>query len=159
MRLSVLPVAAALALAAAGTASFARPAVSAPAVTAVAAATQPLSIQTAHGRRHFRVEIARTPDEQERGLMFREQLAPDGGMIFPLGRPRAASFWMKNTVIPLDIVFIRANGTVARIAANATPYSLDTIDSGEPVASVLEIAGGRAAALGIAAGDRVHWRG
>ena len=118
----------------------------------------PLTIATAQGKRLFKVEVARTPEQQEHGLMFRERLTPDGGMIFPFAPPRPASFWMRNTVIPLDLIFVRADGTIARIAANATPYSLETIESGEPVAAVLEIAGGRAAALGIAQGDVVRWR-
>ena len=89
--------------------------------------------------------------------MYRESLAPDRGMIFPHDQPRPASFWMKNTLIPLDIIFVRADGTIARIAANATPLSLTPIPSFEPVSAVLEIAGGRAAELGIEAGDRVEW--
>ncbi len=119
----------------------------------------PLQIRTAAGGTHsFKVEVARTENDQARGLMFRESLAPDAGMIFPMDPPRWASFWMKNTVIPLDMIFIRADGTIARIAAETVPYSLDPVDSGEPVAAVLEIAGGRAAALGIAEGDRVSWQ-
>lgn len=159
MRVSFLRIAAALAILSGGTGTGAGTVLARPAASASAAARLPLSIHTAHGRRQFKVEVARTPDEQERGLMFRESLAPDGGMIFPLGKARPASFWMKNTVIPLDIIFVRADGKIARIAANATPYSLDTIDSFEPVTAVLEIAGGRAAALGIAPGDMVRWRG
>jgi uncharacterized protein len=121
--------------------------------------TVPLTVRTASGKAHrFTVEVARTPEEQARGLMFRESLPPDGGMIFPFDPPRPASFWMKNTVIPLDMIFIRADGTIARIAADTTPYSLDQVESGEPVAAVFEIAGGRAAQLGIAEDDRVEWR-
>ncbi|TVV73717.1 DUF192 domain-containing protein [Sphingomonas solaris] len=123
------------------------------------AARVPLFIRTAKGERRFTIEVARTPGEQEHGLMFRERLDPDGGMIFPFSPPRPASFWMRNTVIPLDLIFIRADGRIARIAADAKPYSLDLIESGEPVAAVLEIAGGRAAELGIAAGDIVRWPG
>jgi uncharacterized membrane protein (UPF0127 family) len=120
--------------------------------------TVPLKVRTASGKTHrFTVEVARTPEEQARGLMFRESLPPDGGMIFPFDPPRPASFWMKNTVIPLDMIFIRADGTIARIAAETTPYSLDQVESGEPVAAVFEIAGGRAAQLGIAEDDRVEW--
>jgi uncharacterized membrane protein (UPF0127 family) len=78
-------------------------------------------------------------------------------MIFPMNPPRPASFWMKNTVISLDLIFIRPDGTIARIAAEAVPYSLEPIDSGEPVSAVLEIAGGRAAELGISEGDKVRW--
>ncbi len=90
--------------------------------------------------------------------MFRKRIAPDGGMIFPMDPPRVASFWMRNTLVPLDMIFIRADGSIARIAAQTVPYSLDPVDSGEPVAAVLEIAGGRAAQLGIAADDKVAWR-
>lgn len=119
----------------------------------------PLEIRTAAGKAHgFKVEVARTESEQARGLMFRESLAPDAGMIFPMDPPRPASFWMKNTIIPLDMIFVRPDGTIARIAADTVPYSLDPVDSGEPVSAVLEIAGGRAAELGIAEGDKVSWR-
>lgn len=118
----------------------------------------PLSIQTKAGPvRRFRVEVARTPEEQERGLMFRESLPADGGMIFPFKAPRIASFWMHNTLIPLDMIFIRQDGTIARIAPETVPYSLDPVSSGEPVTAVLELAGGKAAALGIAEDDKVDW--
>ena len=118
----------------------------------------PLDIRTAGGKIYsFKVEVARSESEQARGLMFRDALAPDGGMIFPMNPPRPASFWMKNTVISLDLIFIRPDGTIARIAAEAVPYSLEPIDSGEPVSAVLEIAGGRAAELGISEGDKVRW--
>ena len=120
-------------------------------------ALAPLQIRNGAVVHKFRVEVARTADEQERGLMFRESLAPDGGMIFPMSPPRFASFWMKNTVIPLDMIFIRADGSIARIAAQTVPYSLTPVDSGEPVAAVLEIAGGRAAELGIGEDDHVIW--
>ena len=89
--------------------------------------------------------------------MFRDRLAGDAGMIFPMNPPRVASFWMRNTLIPLDMIFIRADGTIARIAARTEPYSLEPISSGEPVAAVLEIKGGRSAELGIADDDRVDW--
>jgi len=118
----------------------------------------PLDIRTAGGKTHsFKVEVARSESEQARGLMFRDALAPDGGMIFPMNPPRPASFWMKNTVISLDLIFIRPDGVIARIAAEAVPYSLEPIDSGEPVSAVLEIPGGRAAELGISEGDKVRW--
>lgn len=103
------------------------------------------------------VERAETPAEQAKGLMFRRELGPDQGMIFPFKTVRLASFWMKNTPLPLDIIFIRADGTIANIAANTTPYSLDPVPSDGPVTAVLEIAGGRAAALGLAPGDMVRW--
>lgn len=117
----------------------------------------PLTIATATGERHLRIEVARTPAEQERGLMFRRSLARDGGMIFPMDPVRIATFWMRNTLIPLDMLFIRTDGTIARITT-AKPLSEDIDDSGEPVAAVLELAGGKAAALGIAVNDRVTWQ-
>jgi uncharacterized membrane protein (UPF0127 family) len=116
----------------------------------------PLTIRSANGEHRFTVEIAGTLNQQERGLMFRRELGPDRGMIFPYDPPQDVGFWMKNTLIPLDMLFIRADGTIARIAT-AAPLSLDTVPSGEPVAAVLEIRGGRAAELGIRAGDRVEW--
>lgn len=118
----------------------------------------PLTITTAQGQHHaFQVEVAATGAQQERGLMFRPTLAPDAGMIFPMQPARFASFWMKNTLIPLDMLFIRPDGRIARIAAQTVPYSLIPVDSGEPVSAVLEIPGGRAAELGIAQGDLVRW--
>ena len=116
-----------------------------------------LTIHSGSKRHHFIVEIARTPQEQATGLMNRQSLAPDRGMIFPYDPPQLASFWMKNTLIPLDIIFIRADGGIARIAANTVPLSLEPVVAGEPVAAVLEIAGGRSAELGIREGDRVDW--
>ena len=118
----------------------------------------PLTITTAAHRTHkFVVEVARSPAEQERGLMFRQTMATDRGMIFPYSPPQSVAFWMKNTMIPLDMIFIRGNGTIARIEANAVPLSEEPVPAGEPVAAVLELAGGRAAELGIAAGDTVAW--
>ena len=119
----------------------------------------PLEIRTATGTHHFTVEVARTPDEQARGLMYRERLGGDEGMIFPFPAPRPASFWMRNTLIPLDMLFVRADGTIARIAANTVPLSEESVRSGEPVAAVLELRGGRAAELGIREGDVVMWPG
>lgn len=110
------------------------------------------------GKRHsFTVEVARTSQQQAQGLMFRTELAPDAGMVFPFPTPKPASFWMKNTLIPLDIIFVRGDGSIESIAANTVPYSLDPVSSGESVAAVLELAGGRAAELGIAPGDIVKW--
>ena len=88
--------------------------------------------------------------------MFRHSLAGDRGMIFPYDPPQEVGFWMKNTLIPLDIIYIRANGTIARIV-NAQPMDITPLPSGEPVALVLEIRGGRAAELGIRQGDKVSW--
>lgn len=90
--------------------------------------------------------------------MFRQSLAPDRGMIFPRDPPGDATFWMKNTLIPLDMIFIRTDGSIARIAPNAVPMSLDPVPSLEPVGAVLEIAGGRAAELGLKPGDKVSWK-
>ena len=117
-----------------------------------------LTIRSGARDHRFTVEVARTGEEQAQGLMFRDSLAPDRGMLFPMDPPREASFWMKNTLIPLDIIFIRADGTIARIGANTVPHSLDPVASLEPVAAVLEIRGGRSAELGIREGDRVDWR-
>lgn len=117
----------------------------------------PLTIGS-HGSSHrFTVEVAANAADQERGLMYRQTLAPDAGMIFPLPRPQVATFWMKNTYISLDLVFVRADGTIANIAAKAVPMSLDIVPSDGPVSAVLEIAGGRSAELGIRVGDRVSW--
>jgi uncharacterized membrane protein (UPF0127 family) len=117
----------------------------------------PLEIRSGTRVHRFTVEVARSADEQARGLMFRQTLGPGEGMIFPFDPPRPASFWMKNTLIPLDMLFVRADGSIARIAANTVPLSLDQVAHGEPVAAVLELAGGRAAQLGIGEGDRVIW--
>jgi uncharacterized protein len=117
----------------------------------------PLTIQSASGTHRFTVEVAETPEQQAQGLMNRQSLAPDRGMIFPRNPPGDASFWMKNTLIPLDLIFIRADGTIARIAENTVPLSLDPVPSLEPVVAVLEIPGGRSAELGVKAGDKVSW--
>lgn len=137
-------------------------AVSASASDEAAAKTIPLTIRTATGSHTFRVETATTEAEQQRGLMFRPTLPADGGMLFAPyppggGAPREASFWMKNTPSPLDIIYIRADGSIARIAENTVPFSEQPIPSGEPVSAILEIRGGRAAELGIGEDDRVIW--
>jgi uncharacterized protein len=123
-----------------------------------------VTVHTKGGPKEFNVEVARTTAEQERGLMFRTNLPADGGMLFTPypaagGGPREASFWMKNTPSPLDIIFIRPDGTIAAIAANTEPYSEKSSKSGEPVSAVLEINGGKSAELGIAPGDKVSWAG
>jgi len=124
----------------------------------------PLTVTGPGGRHIFHVEVARTAAEQAQGLMYRTDIKPDGGMLFyphppEGGAPQPAEFWMKNTPTPLDIAFIRADGTIAHLAENAVPYSETHLSSGEPVSAVLEIVGGRAAELGIAEGDRVSWPG
>lgn len=121
-----------------------------------------VTVAGAKGSHVFRVEQAKTAAEQQKGLMFRTRIAPDGGMLFwpyPAegGGPRVANFWMKNTPSPLDIVFIRPDGTIAHIAENAVPFDETPLSSGEPVNAVLELAGGRTAELGIAEGDKVTW--
>jgi uncharacterized membrane protein (UPF0127 family) len=117
----------------------------------------PLTITAANGAHHFTVQVAATAEQQEHGLMFYRSLAPDEGMIFPYDPPQDVSFWMRNTLIPLDIIFIRPNGTIARIT-NAAPLDETPLPSGEPISVVLEIRGGRAAELGIREGDRVEWQ-
>ena len=116
-----------------------------------------LTISSSGKKHRFTVEVAKTPEDQAAGLMNRQSLAPDRGMIFPFEEVRVASFWMKNTLIPLDMIFIRPDGTIANIEANAAPLSLQPVYSIEPVAAVLELAGGRAAELGIKPGDTVKW--
>ena len=128
-----------------------------PPAAKAAAPTIALSIATADGPRRFHVEIASTPAEQERGLMFRRSMKADHGMIFPMSPPRPVSFWMKNTLIPLDIIFIGPDHMISSIAARATPMSLATIDSFSPVSAVLELNGGTCERLGIQPGDRVAW--
>ena len=122
----------------------------------------PVTITSTNGTHVFLVERAVTAGQQAQGLMYRTDLKPDGGMLFhpyPAegGAPREASFWMKNTPTPLDILFIRADGTIATIAENTIPYSSTEVKSREPVAAVLELVGGRTAQLGIAEGDTVKW--
>ena len=102
----------------------------------------PLTI-TQNGKTHrFNVEVARTSAEQSQGLMFRTAMAPDEGMIFPTATPQFRSFWMRNTVMSLDLLFIGADGLVSNIAANATPYSEESIPSDGPVIAVLDQSGG-----------------
>ena len=105
----------------------------------------------------FRVELARSPQEQSKGLMFRTELGPDEGMIFPFDPPRGASFWMRNTVIPLDLIFVGVDGRISNIAANAIPYDESPLNSIGLAKAVLELRGGRAAELGIVPGDKVEW--
>ena len=115
-----------------------------------------LVIDTATGAHHFSVEVVDTPAKRELGLMYRTHLDPDKGMLFDFGDPEPVSFWMKNTLIPLDMIFITADGRVANVAANAIPGDLTPIDSAGAVTGVLEIPGGEAAKLGIKPGDVVH---
>lgn len=113
-------------------------------------------IQSKNGPHQFRVQVAATPAQQEKGLMFATSLPDDGGMIFPYQPPQAASFWMKNTLIPLDIIFIGVGGKIVRIT-EAKALDETPLPSGAPVIGVLEIRGGRSAELGIKEGDKVSW--
>ncbi len=137
----------------------------APAAETSAAATHPVSglpvipltVRSGDTIHKFTVEVAATIAEQQRGLMFRTELGPNEGMVFPYPAPRQLGFWMKNTPLPLDIIFIDADRRVLNIAAMTTPYSTDSVYSDGPAMAVLEIPGGRAAALGIEKGDSVEW--
>jgi len=126
-----------------------------PAAAATSARLDTVEILTSRGRVKFTVELAVTKAEQARGLMFRKSLAPDRGMLFPYKPPQRAAFWMKNTLIPLDIIYIAPDGRVLSIARNAVPHDETPLPSGGLVGGVLEIPGGRAAQLGILPGDRV----
>ena len=117
----------------------------------------PLTITSASGTHRFMVEVAQSMIAQGKGLMFRTKLGPDEGMIFPMDPPRGASFWMRNTVISLDLIFVAPDGRISNIAANAVPYDETSLTSNGRVKGVLEIPGGRAAELGIAPGDKVAW--
>ena len=120
--------------------------------------TEPLDIVTAGGVKHFTVEVADTDQTRETGLMFRKSMAPDRGMLFDFGTPQPVTFWMKNTLIPLDMVFIAKSGRVVSIARNAKPMSEALIASGGPIVGVLELRGGRAAEIGVKPGDEVRER-
>ena len=125
------------------------------AAAAQALPTTTLSIDTASGHPNFKVEVANDHASQEKGLMYRKTMAADAGMLFDFHKDQMVTFWMKNTVLPLDILFIRADGTISSIAGNAVPYSEAPIPSSEPIRAVLEINAGRARALGIEPGDKV----
>ena len=116
-----------------------------------------LTIETESGQRHeFRVFEALTPPDRSRGLMYVEELGEREGMIFFSGASAVSSIWMKNTPIPLDVLFVRADGTVSSIAADMIPYSRRPVSSREPVLATVEIYGGTCKKLGIHPGDRVY---
>jgi len=117
----------------------------------------PLKVTTSSGAHVFQVEVAASEREQARGLMFRNAMGADEGMIFPMTPPRAAAFWMRNTVIGLDIIFIGADHKVLNIAANAVPYDETPLPSAGDAAGVLELNAGRAAQIGLKPGDTVNW--
>jgi len=113
-------------------------------------------LHTAKGDFTFTVEIADTEAQRAKGLMFRTALAPDAGMLFDYHREQEAAFWMQNTLIPLDMVFISADGIVKTIHVNARPMDTTSIPSEVPVRFVLEIAGGRSVEIGLKVGDRLE---
>lgn len=114
------------------------------------------TLVTASGRHPIAVEHADTPKAREVGLMNRDRMAEDSGMLFDFGESREVTMWMKNTLIPLDMLFIDDGGRVVRIAANAQPLSLSLIPSGAPVRYVLELNGGAADSYGAKVGDRLE---
>jgi len=163
----ILAVAAtALALAACSPGESATASAQTPAPAEAAAAVHPVSglkvidlvVERGGKRIPFKVELADTPEAQARGLMFRDSLGDFEGMIFPSDMPEVRSFWMKNTPLSLDIIFIAPDGRILNIAANTEPYSLASVSSKGPAGAVLELRAGRAAALGIVPGDRVSWK-
>ena len=117
--------------------------------------TAPLTIVGASGEHKFTVEVATTPQQTEQGLMFRRSLAPDAGMLFDFPEPTMAMMWMKNTLIPLDMLFVDAGGHIVNIHQRAVPGALDTIAAAAPVRAVIELNGGTASHLGIHPGDHV----
>ncbi|MFO6446251.1 DUF192 domain-containing protein [Erythrobacter sp. NE805] len=153
----------ALALAACSTGESATASAQTPAPAAASAAVHPVSglrvidltVERGAKRLAFKVELADTQEAQARGLMFRQSLGDFEGMIFPSGTPQPRSFWMKNTPLSLDIIFIGADGRILNIAANTEPYSLASVSSKGNASAVLELRAGRAAALGIVPGDKV----
>jgi len=116
-----------------------------------------LVVESGDRRIAFSVELAASPEAQAKGLMFRTELGDNEGMIFPSPAPEVRSFWMKNTPLSLDIIFIGPDGRIANVAANTVPYSLDSVRSSGLASAVLELRAGRAAELGIGPGDKVSW--
>jgi uncharacterized membrane protein (UPF0127 family) len=125
----------------------------------LASGTGTLVLRTESGDHSFNIEIATTDHERALGLMFRRSLPENAGMLFLYNQPQAAAMWMQNTLIPLDMVFISADGTVHRIESNAEPFSTTIIPSEGPVIGVLELNGGEAAKIGLKPGDKVLYPG
>ena len=123
---------------------------------ATTASAEPLVIHAGGSAYKFEVEVVSTPADRERGLMFRKSMASNAGMLFLYPDEGPVSFWMKNTLIPLDMLFLKADGSIAHIAHSAVPLDETPIDSGAPVKAVLEVNGGTANALGIKEGDRIE---
>jgi uncharacterized membrane protein (UPF0127 family) len=120
-----------------------------------AASLQPLEIVTRNGVQVFSVEMATTEEEKQTGLMYRKELADGKGMLFDFNPEQEVSMWMKNTYVSLDMIFIRADGRILRIAENTEPLSTRIISSGGPARAVLEVVAGTAQKYGIRPGDRV----
>ncbi len=118
-----------------------------------------LLIVSENGEHRFEIEVARTPEEQARGLMYRQSLAPTAGMLFTYTNARNVAMWMRNTYIPLDMIFIGADWRITRIAERTIPLSLITVASEGPVVAVLEVNAGTASRLGLRPGDRVVYDG
>jgi uncharacterized membrane protein (UPF0127 family) len=123
-----------------------------------AASAEPLVIHAGGSAYKFEVEIVTTPETRAQGLMYRKSMAANAGMLFLYPDSQPVSFWMKNTLIPLDMLFLKADGSIAHIAHNAVPLDETPIDSGAAVNAVLEVNGGTAATLGIKEGDRVEYQ-
>ncbi|GJD36236.1 uncharacterized membrane protein (UPF0127 family) [Methylobacterium aerolatum] len=136
--------------------TMAAPAAAQTVAKAPAVPTEPLTIATQGGPKRFAVEVMRDDAGRSRGLMFRRHMAADHGMLFDFERVQPVTMWMKNTYLSLDMVFIRADGTVARVAADTEPLSTAIIPSNEPVLAVLELNAGTAARAGIKPGDRIE---
>lgn len=119
---------------------------------------EPLQVRTDRGVRSFQVEVADSDRERAYGLMCRKAMAPDRGMLFVFPQAEPQAFWMRNTLIPLDIIYIGADGRVVSITRNARPLSDTPLPSAGPAKYVLELAGGRAAEIGLLPGDRVIHR-
>ncbi|HMB11166.1 DUF192 domain-containing protein [Saliniramus sp.] len=117
--------------------------------------TDSLTIVSGADRHEFSIELVDTPESRARGLMYRRSMPEDHGMLFDFGRVDMVSMWMRNTYIPLDMLFVRADGSIARIARDTEPLSERSISSGEPVLAVFEINAGISDRLGITAGDRI----
>jgi uncharacterized protein len=127
-----------------------------PAVAQAVARIEPLSIVTETSATLFSAEVADTDELRERGLMFRHVLPSDQAMLFDFGQPRPAAMWMKNTYISLDMLFVRADGTIAALAENTEPFSTQIISVDEPVKGVVELAAGTVKRLGIKRDDKVY---
>lgn len=128
-------------------------------IVPTAAGSATLVFKTETGDHKFTVEVATTPREQAQGLMFRRSLPENAGMLFVYDRPQAAAMWMKNTLIPLDMVFIAPDATVLRVESNTEPFSTDVIPSGGPISAVLELNAGAAVKIGLKRGDKVIYPG